>query len=97
MLNVLGNVKTIIDPDHFILHWIDLYEKHVSAATSEQEALEFLKTHHVTHLLLKEHSEAFLPVYPEQDSASAKVKIWKIHYPSDIRDNPTYLTKSPKN
>ena len=238
MLNVLGNVKTVIDPDHFILHWIDLYEKHVSAATSEQEALEFLKTHHVTHLLLneeyvffiasqhthvdeqpehplymaplvprapigsahyrmvpahkntsinfveidfhhnptiatakfkngktvklpyikyhsdvksshtehadhkklvhadesnnknggilhffdskkqreaiyylsprswnglatklffrEEHSEAFLPVYPEQDSASAKVKIWKIHYPSDIKDNPKYLAKSPK-
>ena len=54
MLNVLGSVKTVIDPDHFILHWIDLYEAHVSAATSEHEALEFLKTHHVTHLLLTE-------------------------------------------
>ncbi len=55
MLNVLGGVKTVIGPDHFILHWIDLYEKHVSAATSEHEALEFLKTHHVTHLLLSEN------------------------------------------
>jgi hypothetical protein len=239
MLNVLGDVKTVIDPDHFILHWIDLYEKHVSAGTSEREALEFLKTHHVTHLLLSEedvlyiasqrthvneqpehplymvplvsrapigsahyrmvpahkntlinfveigfhhnpaivtarlkngktvklpyiksdgsvqsshtghahnhktehdhteesdnknggilhlfdsktqrevihylsphswkslavklffrdaHSEAFVPVYPEpeQDNASAKVKIWKIHYPSDIEENPKYLAK----
>ena len=240
MLNVLGGVKTVIGPDHFILHWIDLYEEHVSAATSEQEALEFLKTHHVTHLLLSEedvlyilsqhthvdeqpehplymvplvprapmgsahyrmvpahkntsinfvkidfhhnpatvtarlkngktvklsyvkfdgsvqssrtehahdhhtehahteesnnenggilhlfdsktqrevihylsphswnslavklffrneHSEAFVHVYPEEDTASAKVKIWEIHYPSDIEENPKYLEKFPE-
>ncbi len=232
MLNVLGGVKTVIDPDHFILHWIDLYEEHVSAATSEQEALEFLKTHHVTHLLLSEedvfyiasqhthvnerpkhplymvplvprapigsahyrmvpahkntlinfveidfhhnpaivtarfkngrtvklpyiksdssvrsphtehahvhtaeannknggilhlfdsktqrevihylsphswnslavklffrdeHSEAFVHVYPKEDTASAKIKIWKINYPSDIEENLKYLAKS---
>ncbi len=238
-LNVLGGVKTVIDPDHFILHWIDLYEKHVSAATSEHEALEFLKTHHVTHLFLSEedvfyiasqqthvdeqpenplymvplmprapvgsqhyrmvpvhkntlinfveidfhhnpiivtarrkdgktvqlpyiksdgrakssraehthdhhtthahaeesndknggilhffdpkkqqeaihylsphswnslavklffrdeHSEAFVPVYPEKGTASTKVKIWEIHYPSDIEDNPKYLERTP--
>ena len=240
MLNVLGGVKTVIGPDHFILHWIDLYEKHVSAATSEHEALEFLKTHHVTHLLLTEedvfhntlqpihvdevpehllymvplvprspfgsahyrmvpvhkntpikfveidfhrnpvtatarlkngetvhlpyhkygsseesshtdrtheqhtvethpvesngknggilhlfdakthqeaihylsplswnslvvrlflrdeHSEAFVPVYPEQDSASTKVKIWELHYPPDIKENLEYLAKFRK-
>ena len=60
MLNVLGGVKTIIDPDHFILHWIDMYEEHVAAATSEHEALEFLKTHHVTHLLLTEEDVQFI-------------------------------------
>ena len=27
MLNVIGGVKTVIDPDHFILHRIQLYEK----------------------------------------------------------------------
>ena len=240
MLNVLGGVKTVIDPDHFIMHWIDLYEKHVSAATSEHQALEFLKTHHVTHLLLSEedvfyiasqrthvdeqpehplymvplvprapigsahyrmvpahkntpinfveidflhkpatvtarlkngktvklpyiksydstesprtehahnhqteydhteesdnknggilhlfdsktqqevihylsphswnslavklffrdeHSEAFVHVYPEDDSASAKVKIWEIHYPPDVVENPKYLAKSSR-
>ena len=249
MLNVLGGVKTVIDPDHFILHWIDLYEQHVAAATSEQEALEFLKTHHVTHLLLNEddvfyiasqhthideqpehplymvplvprasigsphyrmvpahkntlinfvetdfhhnvtetqrsvpttfvtaklkngktvklpyikydgkaegthtahthnhhtahahaeasnnenggilhlfdsktqrevihylsprswnslavklffqdeHSEAFVPVYPEEGTASAKVKIWRIHYLPDIEENPKYLATSPE-
>lgn len=240
MLNVLGGVKTVIGPDHFILHWIDLYEQHVAAATSEHEALEFLKTHHVTHLLLSEedvfhiasrqthvdempehplymvplvprssfgsahyrmvpahkntpinflefdfhhnpvivtarlktgqtvklpyiksdsevkssrsdhtddpqtthahaeesndknggilhlfdpkthrevihylsahswnslaiklffrdeHSEAFVPVYPKDDIASAKVKIWEIHYPSDIEENLKYLAKFPE-
>ena len=240
LLNVLGGVKTVIDPDHFIVHWIDLYEKHVAAATSEHEALEFLKTHHVTHLLLSEedvfyiasqhahvnelpehplymaplisrapigsahyrmvpahkntlidfveidfhhdpatvtarlkdgrtvqlpyiksdsnvqpprtdhahnhqtehdhteesnnenggilhlfdsktqrevihylsprswnslavklffrdeHSKAFVHVYPEQDTASTKIKIWEIHYPSDIEENPKHLAKSPE-
>lgn len=240
MLNVLGGVKTVIDPDHFIMHWIDLYKKYVSAATSERQALEFLKTHHVTHLLFSEedvfniasqwthvneqpehplymvplvprapigsahyrmvpahknttinfveidfhhkpakvtarlkngktvklpyiksydstesprtehahnhqtehyhteksdnknggilhlfdsktqrevihylsphswnslavklffrdeHSASFVPVYPEEDSASTKVKIWKIHYPPGIEENPKYLATSPK-
>ena len=59
MLNVLGGVKTVIDPDHFILHRIQLYEKHVSNATTEREALEFLKTHNVTHLLLTEEDVLF--------------------------------------
>ena len=53
-LNALGGVKTIIDADHYIMHWIDLYEAHVAAAQSEREALEFLKTHRATHLLLTE-------------------------------------------
>ncbi len=60
MFNVLGGVKTVIDPDHFIVHWIDLYEEHVSAAASEHEALEFLKTHHVTHLLLTEEDVRYI-------------------------------------
>lgn len=51
-LNVLGGVKTIVDQDHFIQHWIHLYYRHVYCAQSEQEALEFLKTHGATHLML---------------------------------------------
>ncbi len=51
-LNVLGGVKTIIDQDHFIQHWIHLYYRHVYCAQTEQEALEFLKTHGATHLML---------------------------------------------
>ena len=51
-LNVLGGVKTILDQDHYLQHWIHLYNRHVFCAQSEQEALEFLKTHEATHLLL---------------------------------------------
>ena len=52
ILNVFGGVKTIVDQDHFIPHWIHLYSRHVFCAQSEREALEFLKTHEATHLLL---------------------------------------------
>ena len=51
-LNVLGGVKTIIDQDHFIQHWIHLYYRHVYCAQSKQEALAFLKTHQATHLMI---------------------------------------------
>ena len=54
LLNVLGGVKTIVDQDHFIPYWIHLYCRHVLAAQSEHEALEFLNTHHGTHLMLIE-------------------------------------------
>lgn len=54
ILNVLGGVKTINDQDHYIQYWIHLYSRHVFCAQSEVEALEFLKTHKVTHLMLIE-------------------------------------------
>ena len=54
MMNALGGVKTIIDQDHYLQHWIHLYNRHVFGARSEREALEFLKTHNATHLLLSE-------------------------------------------
>ena len=54
ILNVLGGVKTITDQDHYIQHWIHLYSRHVFCAQSEVEALEFLKTHKVTHWMLLE-------------------------------------------
>ena len=54
-INVLGGVKTITDPDHYLPHWIHLYYRHVFCAQSEREALEFLKTHNATHLMLSEH------------------------------------------
>ena len=101
-LNVLGGVKTITDQDHFIQHWIEMYRKHVQFATSEREALEFLKTHNATHIMLTpkdsknaflrgQLSEAFVPVYPTDNFAEAEVKVWEIHYSLDIQINPKYL------
>lgn len=51
-INVLGGVKTIVDQDHYIQHWIHLFSRHVFCAQSDTEALEFLKTHSATHLML---------------------------------------------
>ncbi len=105
-LNVLGGVKTVIDQDHYIQHWIHLYNTHVSDTTEAQAALEFLKTHGATHLMLTqwqppevflqgELSEAFVPVYPTDDFMETEVKVWEIHYPSDIQSNPKYLATEP--
>ena len=54
LMNAFGGVKTIIDQDHYLQHWIHLYNRHVFGGRSEREALEFLKTHNATHLLLSE-------------------------------------------
>ncbi|MYA99170.1 hypothetical protein F4X90_05730 [Candidatus Poribacteria bacterium] len=53
-LNVLGGVKTIIDQDHYIQHWIHLYNRYIFCGQSEIEALQFLKTHKATHLMISE-------------------------------------------
>ena len=58
-LNMLGGVKTIIDPDHYIQYWIHLYYRHVFCAQTEHEALSFLKTHNVTHLMLIDKEVVF--------------------------------------
>ncbi len=105
-LNVLGGVKTVIDQDHYIQYWIHLYNEHVRDATDVREALEFLKTHGATHLMLTQRqppevflqgelSDAFVPVYPMDDFTEADVKVWQIHYPPDIQSNPKYLATEP--
>ena len=103
LLNVFSGVKTITDPDHYIPHWIALYNQYVLHATSEREFIEFLKTHEATHLLLtrydfvtnpflREHrSAALIPVYPTENFSKAPVKVWQIHYPPDIQPDPKYL------
>ena len=53
-LNVLGGVNTVVDSDHFLPHWIYLYYRHVFCTQDAREALEFLKTHKATHLMLTE-------------------------------------------
>ena len=108
LLNVLSNVKTIVDQDHYIQYWIHLYNQHVYFAESEREALEFLKTHNATHVMLTtarepsdtllhgQLSDAFVPVYPTENFAAAAVKVWKLHYAPDIQSNPKYLATTPK-
>ena len=101
-LNVLGGVKTIIDQDTYLQNWILLYNQHVHNTTSEIEALEYLKTHGATHLMITKKashnsflhgqlSDAFLPIYPKKDFDDAPVKVWKLHYPSDIKTDVTHL------
>ncbi len=58
LLNVIGNVKTIVDPDHYLQYWIHLYCRHVYCAQSEKEALEYLKTREATYLIITS-DEAF--------------------------------------
>ncbi len=105
-LNVLGGVKTVIDQDHYIQHWIHLFNTYISDATDARDALEFLKTHEATHLMLTqsqppevflqgELSEAFVPVYPTENFTEARAKVWEIHYPPDIQPNPKYLATEP--
>jgi hypothetical protein len=53
-LNVLGGVKTIVGTDTFLQHWIHLYYRYLFCGQSEKEALQFLKTHEATHLMLTE-------------------------------------------
>ena len=43
---------TVVDEDHYIPYWIFLSARHVFSGTSSTEALTFLKTHNVTHLLI---------------------------------------------
>ncbi len=106
-LNVLAGVKTITDQDHYIQHWIALYERYVYHAANEREVLEYLKTHGATHLMLtpsgpiytllrRRLSKAFLPVYPKDNFSNSDVKIWEIHYPPDIHPNPKYLATEPE-
>ena len=51
-INVLGGAKTIIDQDHYLQHWIYLYNRFVFCNANDNEALEFLKTHKTTHIML---------------------------------------------
>lgn len=108
-LNVIAGVKTVVDQDHYIPHWIDLYRQHINFAKTEREALEFLRSHRATHLMLTgketatapflrgEPSTAFVPIYPTNKFAKALVKVWEIHYPPDVKSNPKYLaTKFPQ-
>ena len=51
----------------------------------------------VKKFLRGEYSNTFVQVYPSGDTDTyAKVKIWEIHYPSDIKADKKYLLTKPK-
>ncbi len=58
-----GNRATILDGGNFIAHWDYLMGRHVLTAQSETEALEFLKVHDATHLLIISDEIGKYPAY----------------------------------
>ncbi|MDE0638776.1 MAG: hypothetical protein OXI43_23285 [Candidatus Poribacteria bacterium] len=103
-LNVLAGVKTITDQDHYIPNWIYLYNQHVHHAANEREALEYLKTHEATHILITPDdphdsflnknplgNRGFKPLFPKSYFDTSSIKLWEIHYPPDIEVDAKYL------
>ncbi len=84
LLNVLAGVKTITDADHFLPHWITLYYRHVHCSDTVQDALEFLKTHEATHIMLTlrdfnySGTYAFIGSYTHRDARLFKPMPLKI-------------------
>jgi uncharacterized membrane protein YccF (DUF307 family) len=59
-INLLSGKSTIID-EEAIRYWVHLTARHFFCAQSDMEALEFLKTHHVTHVAMSGWEMAALP------------------------------------
>lgn len=59
VINELGRRSTVIDEEQFF-PWIHLMAKHIYCAKTEKEALEFLKAHSATHLLLSKREVYWL-------------------------------------
>ncbi|MCD6506349.1 hypothetical protein J7M22_06950, partial [Candidatus Poribacteria bacterium] len=51
-INTLANKATIVDEDHYIPYWIYLISRHVFCGQTEMEALQFLKTHRASYLMI---------------------------------------------
>lgn len=96
-LNVLGGVKTITDQDHFIQHWIHLYYRYLFSGHSEKEALEFLKTHKATHLMITEVDiVGDSPVYSVIGSHSEQDESFEIVELRDTIREKEYLLLFPE-
>lgn len=61
-INTLAERATIVDEDHYVPYWIYLMARHVMFGQTEMEALEFLKSHGATHLMISADEIASLPV-----------------------------------
>ena len=103
-LNVLGGVRTIVGPDHYLPYWIELYHRHVQHASNEREMIAFLLTHEATHLMVTsekqpegtllrsgELSGVFVPVYPQENFETSPVKVYGLRYPAGLEKHPEYL------
>ena len=66
-LNLYANRATIIDAEP-IPYWVYLMNRHLMLGQTEEEALEFLKTHRVTHLLITQRDINLLPTLSELGS-----------------------------
>ena len=66
-LNLHANRATIIDEEQ-ISYWVHLMNRHVMLGQTEEEALEFLKTHRATHLLITQRDINLLPTLSELGS-----------------------------
>ena len=66
-LNLHANRATIIDEEQ-ISYWVHLMNRHVMLGHTEEEALEFLKTHHATHLLITQRAINLLPTLSQLGS-----------------------------
>ena len=91
-LNVLGGVKTIIGPDHYRPHWIHLFFRHVYAAQSEKEALEFLFTHEATHLMFNQREVLNTDTFSELGSDLHKDRLF-LPQPLQLTNTETEKTK----
>ena len=71
MINWLSKRSTIIDEDQWIPYWIHLMSRHVFAAQSEKEALEFLYAHKASHLMITtaDIARLFLVTYNGSDAS----------------------------
>ena len=107
-LNVLGGVRTIVDPDHYLPYWIELYHQHVERAKNEQEVIAFLFSHDVTHLMMTTEKQpegtllrsgtlsgVFVPRYPAEAFQTAGVRVWELSYPAGLEKRPEYLLTAP--
>ncbi|RKU16700.1 hypothetical protein C6501_05195 [Candidatus Poribacteria bacterium] len=107
-LNVLANVKTITDQDHYLPNWVSLHNRYVHSVATPHETLRYLKTHQATHVLITPYDphnallnrnplgySHFKPVYPETDFARSPIKLWEILYTDDIQTDAKYLATEP--
>lgn len=70
-LNWYAKCATVVDEDHYIPYWIHRLSRHVFSALSPLEALEFLRTHNATHLMMttQDMFRLFLFTYTGSDAS----------------------------